>query len=153
MTRFFYEQDADLSALDGQSLAIVGYGNQGRPWALNLRDSGLDPLVCVRNDDSRAVAKADGFAVGEVADADSADVVCILVPDDAIPTLGLARGEGRLTIVASGYSYAFKRFDPAGDQAMIAPRMLGPEVRSAALAARQAAAAEEKEAAAEPAAV
>ena len=130
MTKFYYERDADLGALAGLSLAIVGYGNQGRPWALNLRDSGLSPMVCVRNDDSRALAKADGFTVGEIAEADAADVVCILVPDDAIPTLGLSRGEGKLTIVASGYCYGFKRFLPAGDLAMVAPRMLGPEVRS-----------------------
>ncbi len=130
MTRFFYESDADLSALDGQSVAIVGYGNQGRPWALNLRDSGLDPMVCVRNDDSARQAAADGFEVGAIAAADAADVLCILVPDDAIPGLGLARRKGQLTIVASGYCYAFGRYDPAGDQAMIAPRMLGPEVRS-----------------------
>jgi len=130
MSGFYYEKDGDLSALEGLSLAIVGYGNQGRPWALNLRDSGLDPRVCVRNDDSRAVAQADGFAVGDIADADAADIVCLLVPDDAIPQLGLARADDRLTIVASGYSYAFGRYDPAGDQAMIAPRMLGPEVRT-----------------------
>jgi len=130
MTNFYYEKDADLADLDGLSLAVVGYGNQGRPWALNLRDSGLDPRVCVRNDESRAAAQADGFAVGEIADADDADVVCLLVPDDAIPQLGLARAEGRLTIIASGYCYAFGRYDPAGDQSMIAPRMLGPEVRT-----------------------
>ena len=37
----YYESDADLSVLDGQTVAVVGYGNQGRSWALNLRDSGL----------------------------------------------------------------------------------------------------------------
>lgn len=130
MTNFFYEKDADLSAIAGQSLAVVGYGNQGRPWALNLRDSGLAPRVCVRNDESRALAQADGFDVGEIADAGAADIVCILVPDDAIPHLGIERTAGQLTIVASGYCFAFGRFDPPGDQAMIAPRMLGPEVRT-----------------------
>jgi ketol-acid reductoisomerase len=129
MTRFFYESDADLAAIQGQSLAVVGYGNQGRPWALNLRDSGLDPRVCVRNDETRERARADGFEVGEIADASGADIVCILVPDDAIPALALARRPDQLTIVASGYCYAFKRYLPEGDKAMIAPRMLGPEVR------------------------
>jgi len=129
MTRFFYERDADIRALEGLSVAVVGYGNQGRPWALNLRDSGLAPKVCVRNDATREQARMDGFDVGEIADADGADVVCILVPDDAIPHLGLSRQDHQLTIVASGYSYAFNRFIPAGDRAMIAPRMLGPEVR------------------------
>ena len=129
MTTIYYEKDAHLSAIEGLSLAIVGYGNQGRPWALNLRDSGLNPMVCVRNDDSRMQAKADGFNVGEVGDADGADIVCILVPDDVIPTLGLERRDNGLTIIASGYSYGFNRYNPSGDQAMIAPRMLGPEVR------------------------
>jgi len=130
MTRIFYESDADTSALDGLSLAVVGYGNQGRPWALNLRDSGLRPRVCVRHDESRRLAQADGFEVGEIADADEADVVCLLVPDDAIPTLGLGRRGGALTIIASGYAYAFGRYTPKGDLGMIAPRMLGPEVRT-----------------------
>ena len=48
MTQFYYEKDADLAAIKGQTLAVVGYGNQGRPWALNLRDSGLNPRVCRR---------------------------------------------------------------------------------------------------------
>jgi len=130
MTQFYYENDADLSAIAGQSLAVVGYGNQGRPWALNLRDAGLDPRVCVRNDETRAQAEKDGFATGGIGDAEDADILCILVPDDVIPHLGLQRAAHQLTIIASGYCYAFKRFSPAGDQAMIAPRMLGPEVRN-----------------------
>lgn len=129
MTTIYYEKDADLSVIRGQSLAIVGYGNQGRPWALNLRDAGLQPRVCVRNDETRAQAEADGFTVGELADADAADIVCVLVPDDAIPSLPLKRRDDGLTILASGYAYAFNRFTPKGDQGMIAPRMLGPEVR------------------------
>jgi ketol-acid reductoisomerase len=129
MANVFRESDADPAALDGQSIALVGYGNQGRSWALNLRDSGLDPQVCVRADATRERARADGFAVRDVAEADAADVVCVLVPDDVIPSLPLARGEGRLTIVASGYALAFDRIAPPGDLAMVAPRMLGPEVR------------------------
>ena len=129
MTEFFYEQDADLAALDGQRVAVVGYGNQGRPWALNLRDSGVSVSVHVRADESREQAIADGFEAGEIAEASSADVICVLVPDDAIPGLGLAPGPDALTVVASGYTLAFDRFAPDGDIAMVAPRMLGPEVR------------------------
>ena len=129
MTEFFYEQDADLAALDGQRVAVVGYGNQGRPWALNLRDSGVSVSVHVRADESREQAIADGFEAGDIAEASSADVICVLVPDDAIPGLGLVPGSDALTIVASGYTLAFDRFAPDGDLAMVAPRMLGPEVR------------------------
>ena len=129
MSGFFYEQDADLAALDGQRVAVVGYGNQGRPWALNLRDSGISVSVHVRADESRDQAMRDGFEAGDIVDASSADVICVLIPDDAIPGLGLAPRPDALTIVASGYTLAFERFTPEGDIAMVAPRMLGPEVR------------------------
>jgi ketol-acid reductoisomerase len=129
MTTIFHDDDAELAALSGASIAVVGYGNQGRSWALNLRDSGLDVSVCVRADASRDEAVADGFDAGEIADASTADVVCVLVPDDVIPSLPLHRRDDALTIVASGYTLAFDRFDPPGDVGMVAPRMLGPEVR------------------------
>jgi ketol-acid reductoisomerase len=129
MTRIFHEADATLDALDGADVAVVGYGNQGRSWALNLRDSGVAVRVCVRSDPSRDAAVADGFTTDEVADASSADVVCVLVPDDVIPSLGVERPADGCTIVASGYTPAFGRFVPAGDVGMVAPRMLGPEVR------------------------
>jgi ketol-acid reductoisomerase len=130
MTTIYYEKDADRDAIKELSLAVVGYGNQGRSWALNLRDSGLNPGVFVRNDDSRKQAGADGFDVGNIEDASAADIACILVPDDAIPGLPITRRPDSLTIVASGYCYAYHRFEHPGDAAMIAPRMLGPEVRT-----------------------
>ncbi|HSS09695.1 MAG TPA: NAD(P)-binding domain-containing protein, partial [Acidimicrobiales bacterium] len=90
MTVILHEPDADIDALAGQRVAIVGYGNQGRSWALNLRDSGADVAVCVRADATRATAEADGFATNELEAAGEADVVCLLVPDDIIPTLPLS---------------------------------------------------------------
>lgn len=74
----FYESDADPSALAGQSVAIVGYGNQGRSWALNLRDSGLAPTVCVRADETRKRAEEDGFVTAELEAAEQADIACVL---------------------------------------------------------------------------
>ncbi len=129
MTTIYHDADADLGALDGAKVAIVGYGNQGRSWALNLRDSGFAVQVCVRADASREQAVADGFEPGDLEDASAADVVCILIPDDAIPSLPITRPADGLTIVASGYTLAFDRFTPAGDVGMVAPRMLGPLVR------------------------
>ena len=129
MTVIVHESDADLDALRGQRLAVVGYGNQGRPWALNLRDGGLDVTVCVRADATRERAIADGFEAADLDGASSADVVCVLVPDDAIPDLPLEPRADALVIVASGYTLAFDRFDPDCDLGMVAPRMLGPEVR------------------------
>jgi ketol-acid reductoisomerase len=130
MTTIYRDADADPSTLRGQTVAIVGYGNQGRSWALNLRDSGCDVRVCVRADATREQARADGFDPADVEMADAAPVVCILVPDDVIPRLPLTRCDDGLTIVASGYALAFGGFDPAGDVGLVAPRMLGPEVRS-----------------------
>jgi ketol-acid reductoisomerase len=129
MTTIYREQDGDLERLRGKRVAVVGYGNQGRSWALNLRDSGADLLVCVRADATREQARSDGFSPAEIAAANEADVVCVLVPDDVIPSLGLAPRPTSLTVVASGYTLAFGRFDPPGDVGMVAPRMLGPEVR------------------------
>ena len=129
MASSYRESDGDVKTLEGLSIAVVGYGNQGRSWALNLRDSGFDVRVCVRKDETRERAEQDGFGTADVGAASAADVVCLLVPDDVIPQLPLERSADSLTIVASGFSLAFGRFDPPGDVGMVAPRMLGPEVR------------------------
>ena len=129
MSDILYESDADVGVLAGQRVAVVGYGNQGRSWALNLRDSGVDVVVCVRADETRRTAEADGFVAQDVESAGEADVICILIPDDIIPTLAIEPRSDALVIVASGYTLAFGRLDPACDTGMVAPRMLGPEVR------------------------
>jgi ketol-acid reductoisomerase len=129
MAVIYHDADGDLGRLSGRRVAVVGYGNQGRSWALNLRDSGADVAVCVRADETREAARRDGFTPVELGAANEVDVVCVLVPDDVIPSLGLAPRSAALTVVASGYTLAFGRFDPAGDVGMVAPRMLGPEVR------------------------
>src|SRR3954449_7858294 len=130
MTTIYRESDADSNLLDGAVVAVVGYGNQGRSWALNLRDSGLDVRVFARADESRQQAEKDGFSVGDIEGASDADVFCLIVPDDAIPVLPIAPKPEALVVVASGYAPAFSGFDPGCDVAMVAPRMLGPEVRS-----------------------
>src|SRR5438270_9006956 len=129
MTEILHESDANIASLDGQRVAVVGYGNQGRSWALNLRDSGVDVVVCVRADGTRRTAEADGFVAQDGESASEADVICILIPDDIIPMLGIKPRADALVIVASGYTLAFGRLDPACDVGMVAPRMLGPEVR------------------------
>jgi len=129
MSTIYYESDADPNVLAGEQIAVVGYGNQGRSWALNLRDSGCKPVICVRRDETREQAVADGFEAHDVPEASAADVICILVPDDVIPLLDLTPSATSCTIVASGYALAFGRLQPAGDAGMVAPRMLGPEVR------------------------
>src|ERR1700730_6453221 len=85
MTKIYYEDDADPRALDEKTVAVVGYGNQGRSWALNLRDSGCEPVVCFRRDRTREQAGVDGFETHDLSTANDSDVICILVPDDVIP--------------------------------------------------------------------
>ena len=129
MTKIYYESDAEPSVLDGQRVAVVGYGNQGRSWALNLRDSGLAVEVFTQADASREQAEAEGFTAHEIEAASECDVICTLVPDDVIPELPITPKPDALWVLASGYAAAFDRIDPNCDVGMVAPRMLGPEVR------------------------
>jgi ketol-acid reductoisomerase len=129
VTKIYYESDGDLGEIAGEQVAVVGYGNQGRSWALNLRDSGCKPYICVRHDATRDQAEADGFEAHDVETASDADIICILVPDDVVALLPITPGPQSCVIVASGYTLAFNRLDPRGDAGMVAPRMLGPEVR------------------------
>src|SRR3954452_18150988 len=79
-----YDKDADLSKLDGKTVAILGYGSQGHAHALNLRDSGAEVVVGLRPDsESVEKARADGVRVESTADAASAgDLVMVLLPDE-----------------------------------------------------------------------
>src|SRR3954452_16477905 len=79
-----YDKDADLSKLDGTTVAILGYGSQGHAHALNVKDSGVDVVVGLREGSQSAdKAKEDGHRVLGVADAASeGDVVMILIPDE-----------------------------------------------------------------------
>jgi ketol-acid reductoisomerase len=83
--RVYRDEDADLSIVRGRKLAVLGYGNQGRAQALNLRDSGVAELVVGLREDapSRARAAADGFTIMTMAEAAGwADLVMMLTPDE-----------------------------------------------------------------------
>src|SRR3954464_13352807 len=81
--RMYYDNDADPSALAGQTVAIIGYGSQGHAHARNLHDSGVDVVVGLKpGSRSRAVAEEGGLRVTDVAEAvKAADVIMIAVPD------------------------------------------------------------------------
>src|SRR5262249_57658231 len=77
-----YDKDADLSVLDGKTVAILGYGSQGHAHALNLKDSGVNVVVGLRPDSSsRADAEAEGLEVLDIPDAASrGDILMLLIP-------------------------------------------------------------------------
>ncbi len=137
MARIFHDTDASLDPLRGKRIAVVGYGNQGRSWALNLRDSGLDVVVGTIADSSQKAAADDGFPAHPIADAvGGAEVVCLLIPDevmgDAVADhIRPALKPGAAVCFASGYAVAFGEVDLPDDSdlVMVAPRMIGVGVR------------------------
>lgn len=140
----FFDDDADPAHIRGRVIAVVGFGNQGRAQALNLRDSGLEVIVGSRPDSSYEQAASDGFQVLPVAEAVArADVIFFLVPDEVMPEVferdvraGLRAGD--MLVFASGYNIAFNLITPPPDVdvVLIAPRMIGAGVRETYLDGR-----------------
>src|SRR5690606_18100441 len=83
MAKLFYDQDADLSLLNGKTIAVIGYGSQGHAHALNAKGSGVNVVIGLhQGSKSWSKAEADGLNVLTVADAaKNADIVMILTPD------------------------------------------------------------------------
>src|ERR1700689_2834388 len=133
-----YDDDADLTLLDGKTVAIIGYGSQGHAHALNLKDSGVDVVVGLREDsDSVAKARAEGLEVLSVVEAASrGDLVMILLPDERhhdIWEQGTRDGiaEGNIILFGPGFSIHYDEIEPpAGvDVGMVAPKGPGHLVR------------------------
>ena len=141
---FYREADADPDALAGQTVAVVGYGNLGRSMALNLRDSGLAVTVGNADDAYRPTAVADRFEVAGIAEAvATADLVYVLIPDEVIPEVFATQvapslRPGTCVGFASGYMLAYGLVTPPRgvDVLLLAPRMLGEEVRRTYLEGR-----------------
>jgi ketol-acid reductoisomerase len=134
----FYDKDADLSKLEGKTVAILGYGSQGHAHALNLKDSGVEVVVGLRPDSSsRAKAEEAGLEVLDIAEAASrGDVVMILLPDERQAEVweseiadGIA--PGNLVLFAHGFSIHFEQIQPPPgvDVGMVAPKGPGHLVR------------------------
>jgi ketol-acid reductoisomerase len=139
MVKMYYEKDCNLDALNGKTIAIIGYGSQGHAHALNLRDSGCNVIVGLRKGGkSWPVAEKDGFEVYTVADAaKKADIIMILINDEVqaqvykteiAPNLE----EGNAIAFAHGFNIRYKQIvAPAGvDVFMAAPKGPGHTVRS-----------------------
>ncbi|HWD84750.1 MAG TPA: ketol-acid reductoisomerase [Solirubrobacteraceae bacterium] len=134
----FYDNDADLSLLDGKTVAIIGYGSQGHAHALNLKDSGVSVVVGLRSSSgSVEKARAHGLEVLEPADAASrGDVVMMLVPDELHRTVwesGVKDGiaGGNMLMFGHGFSIHYGEVTPPPnvDVTLVAPKGPGHLVR------------------------
>ena len=138
MAEMFYDDDADLSIIQSKKVAVIGYGSQGHAHSLNLRDSGVDVTVGLREGSaSRAKAEEEGLRVATVADAvKDADVVMILAPDQHQRTIYAQEIEPNLKsdaalFFAHGFNIRFGYIKPAEghDVCMVAPKGPGHTVR------------------------
>lgn len=144
--RALFDADADLALIRGRKVAIFGYGNQGRPQALNLRDSGVADLVVALRDGSasRARAEADGLRVTNLTDAAAwADVAVMLLPDEDQAEvydrhLAPHLKQGAALVFAHGLAIRFGLIAPRADLdvVLVAPKGPGTALRSEYAAGR-----------------
>jgi ketol-acid reductoisomerase len=145
MAEIFYDDDADLSLIQGKKVAIVGYGSQGHAHAQNLRDSGVEVVIALK-EGSKSIAKAeeDGFEVKTVGDAAAwADLIMILAPDQHQRSIYNEEIKPNLTAgktlaFAHGFNIRFGYIEaPDGvDVILVAPKAPGHTVRREYVAGR-----------------
>lgn len=135
----YYDKDCDLSIIKGMKVTIVGYGSQGHAHANNLKDSGVDVTIALREGSaSAAKAEAAGLSVNNTADAvKNADLVMVLTPDEFQSQLYKNEIEpnirqGATLAFAHGFSIHYNQIVPRADLdvIMIAPKAPGHTVRS-----------------------
>jgi ketol-acid reductoisomerase len=139
MAKIYYDEDADKSYLQNKTVAIIGYGSQGRSQALNLKDSGINVVVGLReNGKSWSKAKNDGLRVESIEKAvQQADIVQILIPDEVQPQICRSNRilenlkEGNTLMFSHGFNIHFKQIIPPEyvDVIMVAPKGPGAIVR------------------------
>ena len=138
MAKIYYDSDADLTVLKDKKVAILGYGNQGRAHALNLKDSGVDVIIGLyRQSRSWKRAEEDGLEVMEVSDAvREADIIMFLIPDMVQPEVyrKLVKDnleEGDMLMIAHGFNIHYNQIIPPEwvDVTMVAPKSPGHLVR------------------------
>lgn len=138
MVKVYYDHDADLGFLKGKRIAVLGYGSQGHAQAQNLKDSGLDVVVGLReNSKSRPKAEADGLAVATFSEAaEAADVVQMLIPDEHQARIYKEEvepylSEGKALMFSHGFNIHFGQIVPPDnvDVLMVAPKGPGHMVR------------------------
>ena len=132
-----HDNAADLSALNGKTVAVIGYGAQGRAQALCMRDSGVNVIIGVRPGKSFDAATQEGFQVMSVAEAaEKADIIHILLPDESHGSVYEAEIKphlkaGKTLCCSHGFAYVFNTIVPPADVdvIMVAPKGPGTEVR------------------------
>ncbi|KXK24600.1 MAG: ketol-acid reductoisomerase [Chloroflexi bacterium OLB15] len=138
MATLFYDKDADLSLLNGKTIAVIGYGSQGHAHALNAKDSGANVIVGLHaGSKSVAKAEADGLKVFPVGEAvKQADIVMVLIPDTKQAQVYHDEIEpnlkpGAMLMFAHGFNIHFKSIEPPSniDVTMVAPKAPGHRVR------------------------
>lgn len=138
MAQIFYDRDADPKALEGKTIAVIGYGSQGHAHALNLKESGIKVVVGLQRSSRRwNKVGEDGLEVMEVDQASSvADVVMVLVPDEIQGALYKEKIKpvlrpGKALAFAHGFNIHFGQIDPPAetDVFMVAPKGPGHLVR------------------------
>jgi ketol-acid reductoisomerase len=136
--KMYYEKDTDPSIIRGRKVAIIGYGSQGHAHALNLKDSGIDVVVGLREGSgSKAKAEAAGLTVKTIAEASKwADVIMLTMPDTEQKAtyqehIKRYMKPGKALAFAHGFNIRFKRIRPPKgvDVIMIAPKGPGHLVR------------------------
>jgi len=139
LARIFHENDADLKPLEGKTVAVIGYGNQGHAHALNLRDSGVRVVVGQRKGSPRYdLAVSHGFQPVTAAEATrQADLLMILLPDEAQPAvyqaeIAPALRTGQTLAFAHGFAIHFRQIVPPPDVdvILVAPHGPGRQLRS-----------------------
>ncbi len=145
MAELFYDDDADLSIIQGRKVAVLGYGSQGHAHALSLRDSGVDVRVgLAEGSKSRAKAEAEGLRVVDPATACAeADLIMVLVPDPAqrglyAEAIAPNLKAGDALFFAHGFNIRFGYVKPPADVdvCMVAPKGPGHLVRREYVAGR-----------------
>lgn len=138
MAKIYYDDDADLSYLKDKTVAVLGYGSQGRAHALNLKDSGIDVVVGLyKGSKSWKVAEEDGMKVEEVEKAvEECDMIVFLIPDMVQPEVykRLVKDrlkEGNMLMFAHGFNIHYNQITPPEwvDVTMVAPKSPGHLVR------------------------
>ncbi len=138
MAKVYYDKDANLKTLKKKTIAILGYGTQGRAQALNLRDSGLDVIIGQRKGPSFKQALSDGFDPIPVDKAaKEADLIQMLLPDELMAgiygeQIAPAMKKGKTLCFSHGFNIHFGQILPPSniDVIMIAPKGPGTLVRT-----------------------